>query len=191
MKTTLLGLAALVVTCKIGAMSGRADPAIETLTPRPIEMRDLIDFLDLSLWKVQLRSDEPFNSIDVILQRHERTGNAFAVRPIGQSHGLVSLQKRSEQMVAVLWKKEDQRVRFQVSFPGQTRVDYTLPADVLADYVPVTADGGPGLEIEGDRIIAVKWRKNEHGETIGSGKDAMDGYIAVKIELRALKGLGD
>jgi len=191
MKATFIALVGLMVMC--GVASFRADPAVSNLSPQSIELRDLLNFLDVYAWKVRLVSDEPFNSIDVRLVRYERTNGSFTARPIGQSHGMVSLQKRSEQVIAVLWKKEGHLVRFQLGFPGHSQIDCAVPAESLAGYTAVGAgDGQAGMEVDGEHIIAVKWKKDAHGNaTMGGSKESMDGYIAVEVELEVLKGISD
>jgi hypothetical protein len=182
---------AAVAIFSIGASASfRATPAVSKLTPQSVELRDIMDFLDIRAWKVRMTSDEPFNSIDVRVVRYERNNNTFVARPIGQSLNMVSLEKKSEQVIAVLWKRDGQHARFQLNFPGHSRADCTVPADVLADYIPI--GDGSGMEVDGEHIIAVKLRKDERGRTaLTQSKQSMDGYIAIEIDVRLLKGVGD
>jgi hypothetical protein len=191
MRTLLVAITILAGTCGLTWLKDK--PAVSGLSAQPLEWADVLGFLGVHAFKVRVSSEQPFNSLTIRLAWFERQGNGgFRRHAIGEDLEVMELQKIRDRIVSVLWRTEDNMIRFQINSPQQGRAEFTVPAQRLADYVPADRSGGTGMTVGNQTILAVKWRKSEHG-SINMVPDTkfMDGYIAIEFELRDLKGVGD
>jgi hypothetical protein len=147
--------------------------------------------MNIHAWKMRLASDRPFNTLTISLGWYERQDNGrFARQRLGEAFETASLQKMTEQVVAVLWRIEGTIARFQVSCPGQSQADFSVPAQRLANYLAIGDGKMPeSMMVDGAHVLAVKWKKDT--PTYAPEKQYIDGYIAVECELGVLKGLND